>query len=334
LSSQPPQSIPPPGAKPLWDNYAGSAAAAPSAPASQSSRHARGARQGGAYAELEPLSQRALQAAGVLSLLLILVVLNSLLDSGGESPFNPNPVAAAAERTAEVPGLRLEMTMTMSTEAGRLVTVTGRGSYTGESNLAEVVYDAASSQGKRLQFDAVLGDSAWYFRYPQLADKMPEGKEWMKLEGLPGQKDMSTPGVVNPDETLQMLRGAGTVRRLGRTKVGHVRTTRYRVTQTPAQIVEVLRAEGKDELAEQFEGAASQLLGPVRFEVFVAPDGMLHRMRMTSTSLSNGERVTAKMRMNFFDFGVEPNIQIPDDSRVYDLSPLLEEKLDALGEAS
>jgi hypothetical protein len=291
-------------------------------------------RHTGTYTELEPLSQRALQAAGALSLLLILVVLNSLLNSGGESPFNPNPVAAAAERTQAVPGMRIDMTMTMGTEAGKLVTITGKGTYNGESNLAEVAYDAADSDGKRLQFDAILGDSAWYFRYPQLASRMPEGKEWMKLEGFPGQKEMSTPGVVNPDETLQMLRSSGTVRRLGHARIGHTQSSRYRVTQTPAEIVEALRSQGKDELAEEFEHVAPQLLGPLRYEVFIAPDGMLHRMRMTSAILSNGDKVTTKVQMDFSDFGIKPNVQVPDDSRVYDLSPLLEEKLDALGQAS
>ncbi|HEX8051251.1 MAG TPA: hypothetical protein VF504_07250, partial [Solirubrobacterales bacterium] len=68
-------------------------------------------------AELEPLSRRLLQAAGALSLLLILVVVNSLLNSGSASPFNPNPVAAAAERTQEAPGLRMNITMQLRSES-------------------------------------------------------------------------------------------------------------------------------------------------------------------------------------------------------------------------
>ncbi|MGN6257362.1 MAG: hypothetical protein ACTHN3_06395 [Solirubrobacterales bacterium] len=295
-------------------------------PNSPQTRHA------GAYAELEPLSQRALQAAGFLSLLLILVVVNSLLNSGGASPFNPNPVAAAAERTAQVPGMRIDMTLTMGTESG-LVTVTGKGAYNGETNLAEVSYDANSS-GKRMEFDAILGESAWYFRYPQLAGRMPEGKEWMKLEGFPGQKEMSTPGVVSPEESLQMLRGSGAVRRLGRVRIGHVQTTRYRVTLTAGEIAKGLRAQGKDELAEELERVAPEMVGPVRSEVFVDRHGVVRRMRMASTSLSDGRPVTTKMQMDLFDFGIKPDVQVPDDSRVYDLTPLLEEKLEALGQAS
>lgn len=283
-------------------------------------------------ADLEPLSRRALQAAGILSLLLILVVVNSLLN-GGESPFDPNPVAAAAERTAEAPGMRMRMTMQLKTESSPPVTITGEGVYNGESNLAEISYEGAAPQGGRLIFDAILGDEGWYFRYPRLTGKMPEGKEWLKLEGFPGQKDISTPGVASPDESLEMLRGAGSVERLGRAEIGQEATTRYRVTQTPAEIAQVLRSEGKDELAEALESASSQLTGPVRSEVFIGDDEMMHRMRMQSTSLADGKLVRTELRMDFSDFGIKPNIQVPDDSRVYDLTPLLEEKLESLGEA-
>lgn len=300
---------------------------------SQSSRYARGTRQapGG---DLEPLSRRALQAAGILSLLLILVVVNSLLDSGSEeSPFNPNPVAAAAERTQEAPGMRFRVTATVRTAAGPSATVSGEGAYNGDDNLAEVTY-RATANGAPLEFDAVLGEDAWYFRYPRFAAKMPEGKEWVKLQGLTGQKDMSTPGVGNPEEGLQMLSASGTVRRLGRARIGDAKTTRYRVTMTTAEISRSLRAEGKDELAEALEGVSAHVVGPVRSEVFVSPGGVLRRMRTATTVTAGGSTATTVVQMDFFDFGVKPPIAVPDDSRVYDITPQLEEGLNVFGQAS
>jgi hypothetical protein len=301
---------------------------------SKSSRHARGTRHSLGSADLEPLSRRALQVAGVLSLLLILVVLNSLLNSGGESPFNPNPVAAAAERTAEVSGMRIDMTIRMESESPAPITVTGNGVYNGEDNLAEVTYNGIDVEGQQLKADAILGEDGWYFRYPQLVGKMPEGKEWIKVAGFPGQKDLSAPTVASPTESLQMLRGSGSVRRLGSTKIGHAQTTRYRVTQTAAELTETLRSQGKDELAETVEDASAQIIGPVQSEVFIAQSGVVRRMRVTTTTAADGKTVTTKMRMDFSDFGVKPNILIPDDSRVYDLTPQIEEGLDQLGQAN
>jgi len=280
---------------------------------------------------LEPLSRRLLQAAGILSLLLILVVLNSLLNGDSESPFNPNPVAAAAERTAEVPGMRIEMTMRIESESTAPITVTGNGVYNGEDNLAEVTYSGIAVEGHQLKAEAILGGDGWYFRYPQLVGKMPEGKEWIKVAGFPGQKDLSAPTVASPTESLQMLRGSGSVRRLGPAKIGHVRTTRYRVTQTAAELTETLRSQGKDELAETLEGSSAQIVGPVHSEVFIDQHGDIRRMQVVSTTTSNGKTVTTKMQADLSDFGIKPNIVIPDDSRVYDITSQLEEQL---GQAS
>ena len=305
---------------------------------SQSSRYARGTRQALTRQSLfgdgplEPLSVKLLQAAGVLSLLLVLVVINSLVNtSGGESPFNPNPVAAAAQRTEEVPGMRMNLTMTFSSESEPPSTITGHGTFNGEDNLAEFTYNAALD-GRQMTFDAVMNEDAWYFRYPQFASRMPEGKEWIKLEGFPGQKDISSPGTGNPDESLGMLRATGSVHRLGQVKIGKVKTTRYRVAMSPEGIVQSLHAQGKDELAEQIESAQTQFVGPIHAEVFITPGGMLRRMRTITTVLANGKPVTTDMRADLFDYGIHPAIQVPDDSQVLEFGPGLKEQMETLGQ--
>lgn len=272
-----------------------------------------------------------LQVAGVLSLLLILVVANSFLNgSGGESPLNPNPVAAAAQRTEEVPGLRMKQTMRITTESSPPTTVSGKGTYNGEDNLGEFTYSIAVD-GRQVKFDAVMSEDAWYFHYPQFASKMPEGKEWIKLEGFPGQEDLSSPGTGNPDESLGMLRANGDVQKLGKTKIGHVQTTRYRVTMSPEGIVQSLHDQGKDELAEQLEGAQAQIVGPFHAEVFITPNGMLRRMRTITTVLADGKTVKTEMRADLFDYGIRPQIQVPDDSQVLELD---QEQMEAFGQAS
>lgn len=267
----------------------------------------------------------------MLSLLLIAVVVNSLLNQGSDSPFNPNPVAAAAEKTQEVPGMRMTMTMRISTESAPPVSVSGGGVYNGEENLGQFTYHVANPQGAPMEFDALAGEEAWYLRYPQLASKMPEGKEWLKLEGLPGQSEMSKASE-SPQSALQMLAGAGSVQRLGQAQVRGVPTTRYRVTMTAAGIAQALRTQGKDELAEEIEG--TQMAGPTRGEVFIDRHGMMRRMNTTSTVITGGKTVTTEIRMDLFAFGIHPHIQLPDDSQVYDLSPALAKQMEKLGRSS
>jgi hypothetical protein len=301
----------------------------------QSSRYTRGTRHS-LFGEgpLEPLSVKLLQAAGVLSLLLILVVLNSFMNgSGVESPLNPNPVAAAAERTQAVPGMRIALSLHSTDGASRSVTIAGNGSYNGDTNLAEVSYTATTPKGQ-VDFDAILGDSAWYFRYPQFGATLPEGKEWIKLEGLQGQSEKDTMGVESPDELLESVASGGTVKRVGQAKVRGRQTTHYHLVFSLEELLRVLREEGKTETAEHLENASVQLNGPVRAEAFVDKHGVLRRASTFSSISVGGQTVNTTVSMDFFDFGIEPHIAVPDDSRVYDMTPMLEEKLEGLGQPS
>lgn len=279
----------------------------------------------------QPISRRALQLAGLLALLLVAVVVNSLLNQGSASPFNPNPVAAAAERTQEVPGMRMTLTMRVSTESAPPVAISGSGVYNGEENLAQITFRMTGPQGTPMNFEALAGEEAWYYRLSQLASKMPEGKEWLKVQGLPGQSDMSKVGE-SPQSTLQILAGAGSVQRLDQVRVRNVPTTRYRVTLTAAGILESLRAQGKNELVEQIE--TTQMVGPAHAEVFIDRHRMLRRMKMVTSVIANGKHVTTAVHMDLFDFGIHPNIQLPADSQVYDLSPMLEDQMEKLGQSS
>jgi hypothetical protein len=275
-----------------------------------------------------------LQAAGVLSLLLMLVVVNSLLNSnGGESPFNPNPVAAAAEQTREVPGMRIEITMHVVGSTDGSVTITGNGAFSGDADLGEFSFAATTPKGK-VQFDAILGESAWYFRYPQFGDQLPEGKEWLKLEGLEAQKQKDEMGIESPDELLEAVGAGGSVERVGRVKVRGAQTTRYRVMLSPEEALEILRAQGKTESAEQLESGSAQFAGPIQADAFVDRRGILRRVITSSTFTVEGQTISSKAHMDFFAFGIEPDIQVPDDSDAYDMSPMLEEGMDALGQAN
>lgn len=265
-------------------------------------------------AELEPLSRRLLQAAGALSLLLILVVVNSLLNSGSESPFNPNPVAAAAERTQEAPGMRFSMTAVYSSESQPRTVAHGGGAYSSDSGLVQVRMRAPTPQGQTVGVEVVGDDSSMYLRSPEFAGRLPEGKEWLEVDPELGQSDESAMAGESFENSLRMLAASGGVRRVGHARIRGARTTRYRVTVEAPELADVL--------------------GPIRAEAFVDGHGMLRRVRTVVTTATDGAPVTMDMRIDLFDFGAEPDIQPPDESLVFDMTPILEEQLDALGQAS
>lgn len=266
---------------------------------------------------MDPFSRRLLGLAAVLGVLVIALALFSLVHDGGESPFSPNPVAAAAERVQNAPGMRMTLTMRVRTGSAPATTMTGSGVYNGEDRLALFTYHATGPQGASMEVDALLGEDAWYFRYPQFASRMPAGKEWIKVQGLPGQSDASKMSE-SPDNSLQMLTGAGSVQRLGHADVRGVPTTRYRATLTAAGVIGALRSEGKDELADQFE--STPLAGPIAAEVFIDSHGMLRRMSTVTTLVSEGQTVVSEVQSDLFDFGIRPAIQLPPPSVVLDPS--------------
>jgi hypothetical protein len=58
---------------------------------------------------------------------------------------------------------------------------------------------------------------------------------------------------------------------------------------------------------------------------------MLRRMRTVTTVVTDGKTVTTEMRADLFDYGIHPDIQIPDDSQVLELDP---EQMEAFGQAN
>lgn len=279
---------------------------------------------------LEPISLRALQAAGVLSLLLILVFVNALLQSG-ENPLNP--VAAAAERTEGVDGLRFTMKVRTTSEAQAPRIDHGTGALNLQTKLALVHYSGETSDGAHVQVDMVAGEDAIYLRSPQFRGRLPEGKEWTKMDPSLVTSENSVPAE-SPDGSLGMLSASDRVHRAGHGHVRGVRVSRYVSSFGISDAAAALRAKGEDELAEKCEKLASQVVGPVRAEAFVDGKGLLRRVHIRMASIASGTPETIESTTDFYDFGSHPDIQVPPEGLVFDMTPVLEQRQEALGQSS
>jgi hypothetical protein len=272
-----------------------------------------------------------LQAAGVLSLLLILVVVNSLL----HSPENPlNPVAAAAERTEGVDGLRFTMKVRTTSEAHPPQIDHGSGTLDLQTKTALVHYSGLSDEGARMKVDMVVaGEDAIYLRSPELRGKLPEGKEWAKMDPRLAEDEDSLPAE-NPGSSLGMLAVSEQVHLAGHRQLRGVRVSRYVTNFEMPELAGELRAKGEDELAEKCEKLASQVVGPVHAEAFVDGKGLLRRIQIRMASTAGGAPQTVDSQMDFFAFDSHPEIPVPPAGLVFDMSPLLEQQQEALGQSS
>jgi hypothetical protein len=179
----------------------------------------------------------------------------------------------------------------------------------------------------------VEGEDAVYLRSPEFRGKLPEGKEWAKMDPSLAESDDSVPAE-NPDSSIGMMAVSDKVHLSGHRQVRGVRVSRYVTSFEMPELAGELRAKGEDELAEKCETLASQVVGPVHAEAFVDGKGLLRRIHIRMASTAGGAPETVDSQMDFFAFGSHPDIQIPPEGLVFDMSPLLEQQQEALGQSS
>jgi hypothetical protein len=246
-------------------------------------------------------------------------------NGGSDGPLNA--IAAAAERTQNEPGGRATMEAIVSSSSQPApFTITGQMVFDAEGRTQAVLMVPRPDSHGSVKMDAVSDGTAIYMRSSQFGS-LPEGREWMGLNLSLGQgSDVPLPANVDAKGELELLESVSDdVRKLGVEDVHGVRTTHYRGTVSVVRLIERLREEGMDDLASVTEKKGT----PVEVEAWIDADGLLRRMRVVQTQPGEGGEgsATIDMRMDFIEFGIDPEIDVPDSSEVFDMTPLIKEKL-------
>lgn len=310
------KSFGPPGAQPLWG--------APM-PA--------GAGPGPGGQPLAPLPRRLLQLAGCLSILLILVVGNALLHDG-ENPLSP--IAAAAERTQQMPGARVSVRAIYSSSAlPRPMVATGGGAFNSATDRSRVSLTLSTPTTGTIHEEAISDGTSIYLRGNSVADQLPAGKDWMRIDpylGHTGEEAMVGGGGSDTDNSLGMLDSADAASMVGHQKVGGRMTRHYRSEIDLGNYADLLRGEGKDDLAAEYEKIGGLITTPVIGEAWVDRKGLLRRMRVVISIPTGADRpsLTMDIRMSLSDFGASPRIDRPDPERVYDATPQFRQRLESI----
>jgi hypothetical protein len=274
---------------------------------------------GGEGDQLDPLSRRLLRAVGVLSVLLLAVIANSLLHGGSGSPFNPNPVAAAAERAGKCPGGRFSMYMVFSSPATtRSITATGVGAFNMKTGRSRAVLEMSlPNTGSIHMVEITDGGSQYVKGDPSAAPALPPGKEWVRTD-QDAPQDGETP--LDMQAALGTLGSSSAVRLIGRESINGRMTRRYRSETSLATFVDYLREEGKDEVADAYEGIEATSPVGISAESWIDRKNMLRRFRMVMPmpTGSGGPVLTMDLRADIFDYGAEPAIEVPDPATVVD----------------
>lgn len=310
--SEQPQSSPPPGAPPLWGDAQGAPRSASPAPAPRGGADAPVPPSPGG--ELAPLSRRLLRFAAVLSVLLVAVVANHLLRSD-EDPFNP--VAVAAERAESCPGFRFSVYVVYSSPAlPRPLAANGSGVYDVATRRTRMSLSVDLPGAGPLQFEQISDGGYNYERSNKFDALLPPGKEWVRTESGNEGDDPS----VDFGESMQMLSSSGGVHVVGHESIDGKMTRRYRGEISLGELVEILREKGNDEAADAYDGLTGVAPTGFTVEAWVDRKNLPRRMRMVMpVPRDPGEPpFTMDIRMDLFDFGADPDIDVPDPDSVVD----------------
>jgi len=270
---------------------------------------------------------------------LVLVLSIALATACGTEDLSPDTVAQAADATIEAGGARLALDGTLTGPNGKTLPLTGKGVMDAKGEKGRIDIDfsrIAAASGERISAeDAKL--TSLFDRYeiyvggPLLEKELPGGKQWIKIDVREVSRELGTDQLMqlnqnDPRKTLDYLRAAGDVEKLGTETVRGVETTRYKTTVDLREYANKLppekRAEAKaglDRTNELFGGT-----NKITSEVWIDEKDLVRRIRTSYSFPAGGgqERVRAEETLELFDFGTPVSIDVPSSEKVEDVTEL------------
>lgn len=226
-----------------------------------------------------------------------------------------SPVVAAAKRTATAKSLTFQMAVTTSA-GGQRVTMTGSGAQRGTSAKLSL---RTRAQGVAFRMDAVLvqerGSYVMYMRSPVFQAQLPPGKTWVRVDlskqaaslGIDFSSLLSASQAFAPLE-----KGLVSTTRLGREVVAGRPTNRYRAVVDIKRAARAVPAYGKQVAA--IERATGIRLGRTPYDVWIAGDGRIRRVRYATPALGGGKSVQT---ITFLAFDTPVTIAAPPRRQVF-----------------
>ena len=294
--------------------YVGPSTATAPAPNAAPKRE-RTAREARAWDKLLLLVGAAVVVAAIL-------IVPGILNQGGR-----NPVAQAAETTMQSPGVRMDFTFSFQGPASG--TMHGTGVLNGETDRASM-HMSISAGTAGFDMDEVLDGLDVYMHSPVFSG-LAGGKNWLLVRAsafgeIPKASGGLGGGILSgPKQQLEAIESAsGNVTTVGQEPVNGVQTTHYAAIVDLQKLMDEVRDRLPSRLADLLdrttEAGASE-----KVDVWVDQQGLIRREQSAGSMGSAG---SFSSTIDFSDYGSHPQIDVPPDSDVYDITPVVEHVLD------
>ncbi len=298
-------------------------------------------------------------AVALLLGLVVLAVAAAGCGGGGAAavatPTTLQGLADSAQRSADASSGRFTFSIEMSMPGfGDGFGFTGKGAFdtaTGKTEMSldlssflELMQGLAGSLGGSgatselepddFSLDAVMDGLVMYMRFPFLADKIPGGKEWVKVDLR--QAAAKVPGLDldqflqfannGPQSSLEYLKAvSGPIETVGVEEVRGVSTTHYRTAVDVTKYARLVPEAQRAQVGSMLDQLVQQTgLATIPIDVWVGADGLVRKLELTMSMAPAGstQTATASMRFEMFDYGEPVTITLPLPEDTADITSL------------
>jgi hypothetical protein len=236
----------------------------------------------------------------------------------GTEDVSPDAVAQAAKTTAETGTARMHQAMTLPVE-GESIEVEAEGVLDMSGQRASMTFDMGQIPGAGGEMEIVMADFVMWMRMSALEGQLPDGAEWIRADLRKVSKELGFDlGQFNqigndPSKQLDFLRATGEVEEEGSEEVRGVPTTHYSGTTDLRRYPDLLPERERAEARRGVEAMIEFMGDPEQdFEVWVDGKDLVRRMQMTvPTKGPEGEQIEMEMVQEYYDFGVDVDIETP-----------------------
>jgi hypothetical protein len=280
---------------------------------------------------------RAVGAVALLGASAVLVACGG----GGGSSIAADSVAKAATKTSNVKSYRVTTLTSMELpNTSRKVTFRGTGAYAPNGRRGRLELDLSElnqvlgPQGSPYNFghvQMIMNGTAMYMRIPFLKQIQPSLRPWIKIDlqraaqaqGVDFSSFLQWGAGGDPTQTLQYLRAAGKVDKVGIEQVRGVQTTHYKAVVDLRKVAEKAPTKDRDALRRSVDRMIT-LTGQKRIpvEIWIDKDGLVRRESYREQLLVQSSKTQLDSSLELYDFGAPVAAPVPAKSLVTDLTNL------------
>lgn len=267
------------------------------------------------------------QAGGILAGTVAVVAAIALF-FGGHHTSVLDPVANAADTTAQSGSAEVGIAGSI-TAGGQTLPISGNGVIDMKTNGGRLSLSMTLPGAGAQTFDEIVTGTTFYIRMPQLAAKLPGGKQWVKVDlraagkslGIDFGKVMGA-GRQNPADMLRFLEAVGSSHVVGTERIRGAPTTHYSAAIDLEKAADSLGDKQTAAALKQMYGSSGATTMPV--DVWIDRAGRVRREHV-SLSMSAGATGPAgiDMTLEFIRFGVPVDLTAPPSDQVLDTTALL-----------